>query len=128
MDDVEQTLEDEGVHSFAKSFDELLQTLSDKAATFKNGEPDPVPVLDVPEAFTSMVLEAFGSRPGPHFTLVLSGGPTARACYENLCAATTAGGPKQDASRGPWWTSTWVTSGCAHPMTPTPTSGWYGRP
>jgi transaldolase len=34
LEDVEQTLEDEGVHSFAKSFDELLQTLSDKAATF----------------------------------------------------------------------------------------------
>ncbi|HEY3842627.1 MAG TPA: transaldolase [Acidimicrobiales bacterium] len=32
--DVEQTLEDEGVHSFAKSFDELLQKLGDKAATF----------------------------------------------------------------------------------------------
>jgi transaldolase len=37
MEDVEQTLEDEGVHSFSKSFDELLQSLSDKAATFKNG-------------------------------------------------------------------------------------------
>jgi transaldolase len=34
MNDVEQTLEDEGVHSFAKSFDELLQSLSEKAATF----------------------------------------------------------------------------------------------
>jgi len=34
MEDVEQTLEDEGVHSFAKSFDELLQSLGDKAATF----------------------------------------------------------------------------------------------
>jgi transaldolase len=34
MDDVEQVLEDEGVHSFSKSFDELLQSLSDKAATF----------------------------------------------------------------------------------------------
>jgi transaldolase len=34
MADVEQTLEDEGVHSFAKSFDELLQKLTDKAATF----------------------------------------------------------------------------------------------
>ncbi|HEX4161123.1 MAG TPA: transaldolase [Acidimicrobiales bacterium] len=34
MLDVEQTLEDEGVHSFAKSFDELLQALTDKAATF----------------------------------------------------------------------------------------------
>ena len=34
MLDVEQTLEDEGVHSFAKSFDELLTSLTDKAATF----------------------------------------------------------------------------------------------
>jgi transaldolase len=34
MTDVEQTLEDEGVHSFAKSFDELVQSLTDKAATF----------------------------------------------------------------------------------------------
>ena len=34
MEDVEQTLEDEGVHGFAKSFEELLQALSDKAATF----------------------------------------------------------------------------------------------
>ena len=58
--------------------------------------PDPVPVPDVPEAFTTTVLEAFGSRPGPRFTVLLSGGPTAQACYENLCAATTAGGPKQD--------------------------------
>jgi transaldolase len=31
--DVSSTLEDEGVHSFAKSFDELIQTLTDKAAT-----------------------------------------------------------------------------------------------
>jgi transaldolase len=34
MADVEQTLEDEGVHSFAKSFDELMQSLGDKAASF----------------------------------------------------------------------------------------------
>ncbi len=34
MADVENTLEDEGVHSFTKSFDELLQSLSDKAASF----------------------------------------------------------------------------------------------
>ena len=32
--DVAATLEDEGVHSFAKSFDELLQTLTDKANSF----------------------------------------------------------------------------------------------
>jgi transaldolase len=34
MADVAATLEDEGVRSFAKSFDELLQTLGEKAATF----------------------------------------------------------------------------------------------
>ena len=34
MEDVEQTLENEGVASFAKSFDELVQSLTDKAATF----------------------------------------------------------------------------------------------
>jgi transaldolase len=34
MEDVEQTLEDEGVSSFAKSFDELVQKLTDKASTF----------------------------------------------------------------------------------------------
>jgi transaldolase len=33
--DVAAVLEDEGVHSFAKSFDELLQSLTDKAATFE---------------------------------------------------------------------------------------------
>jgi len=59
------------------------------------------PVPDVPEAFTSTVLEAFGSRPGPRFTVLLSGGPTAQACYEDLRRATTAGGPKQDAISWP---------------------------
>ena len=34
MDDVGRTLEDEGVHAFAKSFEEVLQLLGDKAATF----------------------------------------------------------------------------------------------
>jgi transaldolase len=33
MADVAHTLEDEGVHTFAKSFDELIQTLTDKAAS-----------------------------------------------------------------------------------------------
>jgi transaldolase len=32
--DVADTLEDEGVHSFAKSFDELLAALTDKANSF----------------------------------------------------------------------------------------------
>ena len=31
MDDVARTLEDEGVASFVKSFDELMQALTDKA-------------------------------------------------------------------------------------------------
>jgi 6-phosphogluconolactonase len=51
----------------------------------------PPPVGDVPAAFTKTVCEAFAARPGPRFTLVLSGGPTAKACYENLSAATGGG-------------------------------------
>jgi 6-phosphogluconolactonase len=53
------------------------------------------PVSDVPGAFTATVLEAFASRPGPRFTLMLSGGPTAQDCYERLSATTAAstGGP-----------------------------------
>jgi 6-phosphogluconolactonase len=47
------------------------------------------PVDDVARAFTDAVLEAFAARPGPRFALVLSGGPTAKACYELLA---TAGG------------------------------------
>ena len=41
-------------------------------------------VDDVPRAFSEAVLEAFASRPGPRFALVLSGGATARECYEVL--------------------------------------------
>jgi transaldolase len=37
MADVARTLEDEGVASFAKSFDELLQSLSDKANALSSG-------------------------------------------------------------------------------------------
>jgi 6-phosphogluconolactonase len=42
------------------------------------------PVDDVTRAFADAVVEAFKARPGPRFALVLSGGPTARACYEVL--------------------------------------------
>jgi 6-phosphogluconolactonase len=42
------------------------------------------PVDDVTTAFADAVVEAFKARPGPRFALVLSGGPTARACYEVL--------------------------------------------
>ncbi len=44
------------------------------------------PVNDVPAAFSDTVASAFAARTGPRFTLVLSGGPTARACYEMLAA------------------------------------------
>src|SRR4051794_2561194 len=37
VEDVAQTLEDEGVASFVKSFDELVQALQDKANTLSNG-------------------------------------------------------------------------------------------
>ncbi len=46
-------------------------------------------VDDIPRAFADAVVEAFAARPGPRFALVLSGGPTARRCYERL--ATTEG-------------------------------------
>lgn len=45
------------------------------------------PVDDVPGAFARTVVEAFADRPGPRFSIVLSGGPTARACYEVLSRA-----------------------------------------
>jgi 6-phosphogluconolactonase len=50
----------------------------------------PPPVPDVPSAFTDAVLDAFEARPGPRLTLVLSGGPTARACYEYLANHTAS--------------------------------------
>ena len=45
------------------------------------------PVDDVPRAFSDTVVGAFAARPGPRFALVLSGGPTARACYEVLAGS-----------------------------------------
>ena len=45
------------------------------------------PVEDVTRVFADAVVEAFASRPGPRFALVLSGGPTARECYEVLAEA-----------------------------------------
>lgn len=44
------------------------------------------PVTDVPAAFAQVVAEAFAVRVGRRFTVVLSGGPTARACYERTAA------------------------------------------
>jgi 6-phosphogluconolactonase len=45
------------------------------------------PVEDVPRAFSDAVRAAFAARPGPRFALVLSGGPTAQACYGVLASA-----------------------------------------
>lgn len=51
----------------------------------------PPPVPDVPAAFADAVQGAYTARAGTRFTLVLSGGPTAKLCYEALAArATTA--------------------------------------
>lgn len=43
-------------------------------------------VEDVPGEFAERVVEAFLNRPGDGFCLVLSGGSTARRCYERLAA------------------------------------------
>jgi 6-phosphogluconolactonase len=41
---------------------------------------------DVPGAFAREVISAFADRPGEEFDIALSGGDTARACYERLAA------------------------------------------
>ena len=46
-------------------------------------------VEDVASAFADVVLGAFATRPDPRFVLVLSGGPTARRCYEKLADVGT---------------------------------------
>ena len=46
-----------------------------------SGPPGP-PVPDVPAAFAEVMAERFGARPGGRFTMALSGGPTAGACYQ----------------------------------------------
>jgi 6-phosphogluconolactonase len=52
-------------------------------------------VDDVPGEFAERVIEAFHSRPGEDFSLALSGGETARQCYERLA---NVGGEQID-----WW-------------------------
>lgn len=54
-----------------------------------------VVVDDVPGEFAERVIEAFLGRPGDVFTIALSGGDTARRCYERLA---DAGGAQID-----WW-------------------------
>jgi 6-phosphogluconolactonase len=52
-------------------------------------------VDDVPGEFAERVVEAFHSRPNDTFSIALSGGETARHCYERLAAD---GGTQLD-----WW-------------------------
>ena len=52
-------------------------------------------VDDVPGAFATQVVESFASRSGEAFSLALSGGGTARRCYERLAADA--------ATRIDWW-------------------------
>jgi 6-phosphogluconolactonase len=47
-----------------------------------------VVVADVADAFAQQVIDAYGTRPGETFSLALSGGATARTCYERLAAVT----------------------------------------
>ena len=49
-----------------------------------NGEL--VVVDDVPSEFADRVIEAYHARPNEHFSIALSGGETARRCYECLAA------------------------------------------
>lgn len=58
-----------------------------------NGEL--VVVDDVPGEFAERVIEAFHTRPNDAFSFAVSGGPTAKACYERL--AEDAG------SQIDWW-------------------------
>ena len=58
-----------------------------------NGEL--IVVDDVAEAFTERVVEAFDNRVTDLFTIALSGGETARRCYQNLA--------EQAADRIDWW-------------------------
>ncbi|SRR5690554_3244199 len=51
-----------------------------------NGEL--IVVDDVPQAFAQRVIEAFRTRPNDGFTMALSGGRTARRCYEALAEAS----------------------------------------
>jgi 6-phosphogluconolactonase len=58
-----------------------------------NGEL--IVVDDVPGEFAERVIEAFHARPGETFSIALSGGETARRCYERLAA--------DGAAQIDWW-------------------------
>jgi 6-phosphogluconolactonase len=61
-------------------------------------EGELVVVEDVASEFASRVVEAFRNRPNESFSLVLSGGETARECYERLAERSDHGDDQLD-----WW-------------------------
>jgi 6-phosphogluconolactonase len=69
-------------------------------------------VEDVPDAFAEHVVEAFRDRVGEEFSLALSGGPTARACYERLAVV--------GAEQIDWWLVNilWSDERCVAPDDP----------
>ncbi len=69
-------------------------------------------VDDVPAAFSERVIAAFANRPEEGFSLVLSGGETARRCYERLAADA--------ADRIDWWQVDvyWGDERCVRPDDP----------
>ena len=92
MVDVEQTLEDEGVHSFAKSFDELLQSLTDKAAHVLSRSNDP-PATEPPERGARMRIAMIGlGKMGANMTERLLKGGHEVVAYDLHARRVEAGG------------------------------------
>ncbi|HZU78520.1 MAG TPA: 6-phosphogluconolactonase, partial [Acidimicrobiales bacterium] len=75
-----------------------------------NGELIVTP--DVPRAFVDHVVECYRSRPREEFAIALSGGETARACYERLAA--------EGAEAIDWWKVDvyWGDERCVPPDSP----------
>lgn len=71
-----------------------------------------VVVDDVAPEFAERVVEAFHGRPGDGFSFALSGGPTARRCYERLAADA--------ADQIDWWQVDvyWSDERCVPPDSP----------
>lgn len=69
-------------------------------------------VDDVPGGFAACVAESFEARPGDEFSLALSGGETARRCYERLAADAV--------DRIDWWLVDvyWGDERCVAPGSP----------
>ena len=72
-----------------------------------NGEL--IVVEDLPGEFAERVIEAFHTRPEEEFSIALSGGSTARACYERLAA--------DGAEQIDWWAvdAYWGDERCVSP-------------